>query len=337
MDPVTQGAFGAIFAQTISEKKKILLGSVVGCCAGLVPDLDIFIRSASDPLLKLEYHRQFTHSLVFIPIGALIVTFFSRILLKKYLSWGETYFFSLLGFATHGLLDACTSYGTQLLWPFSDERISWNYISVVDPFLTIPVILAIIFAIIMKNKYLTLFGILYILIYLTFGAIQENRAEFVGKFIANLRGHNGKNLTVKPSLGNLFLWKTIYEDSGFYYVDAVRLFANSESCQGTKIKKLDLLNDFSELDKKSQQYKDIKRFNWFSQGYLGKGIDENIITDVRYSAVPNEVDGLWGIRINLNKPASDHIDWIVNRRNYLEKWKRFFDLLLGKNCQDLIN
>ena len=337
MDPVTQGAFGAIFAQTISEKKKILFGSIVGCCAGLAPDLDIFIRSASDPLLKLEYHRQFTHSLVFIPIGALIVTFFLRILFKKYLSWGEMYFFSLLGFATHGLLDACTSYGTQLLWPFSDERISWNYISVVDPFLTIPVILAIIFAIIMKNKYLTLFGILYILIYLTFGAIQENRAEFVGKFIANLRGHNGKNLTVKPSLGNLFLWKTIYEDSGFYYVDAVRLFANSESCQGTKIKKLDLLNDFSELDKKSQQYKDIKRFNWFSQGYLGKGIDENIITDVRYSAVPNEVDGLWGIRINLNKPASDHIDWVVNRRNYSEKWKRFFDLLLGKNCQDLIN
>ena len=337
MDPVTQGAFGAIFAQTISNKKKILFGSIVGCFAGLAPDLDIFIRSASDPLLKLEYHRQFTHSLVFIPIGALIVTFFSRILFKKYLSWGETYFFSLLGFATHGLLDACTSYGTQLLWPFSSERISWNYISVVDPFLTIPVILAIIFAIIMKNKYLTLFGILYILIYLTFGAIQENRAEFVGKFIANLRGHNGKNLTVKPSLGNLFLWKTIYEDSGFYYVDAVRLFANSESCRGTKIKKLDLLNDFSELDKKSQQYKDIKRFNWFSQGYLGKGIDENIITDVRYSAVPNEVDGLWGIRINLDKPASDHIDWVVNRRNYLEKWKRFFDLLLGKNCQELIN
>ena len=337
MDPVTQGAFGAIFAQTISEKKKILFGSIVGCCAGLAPDLDIFIRSASDPLLKLEYHRQFTHSLVFIPIGAFIVTFFSRIFFKKYLSWGETYFFSLLGFATHGLLDACTSYGTQLLWPFSDERISWNYISVVDPFLTIPVILAIIFAIIMKNKYLTLFGILYILIYLTFGAIQENRAEFVGKSIANLRGHEIKDLTAKPSLGNLFLWKTIYEDSGFYYVDAVRLFANSEYCQGTKIKKLDLLNDFSELDKKSQQYKDIKRFNWFSQGYLGKGIDKNIIIDVRYSAVPNEVDGLWGIRINSNKPVSDHIDWVVNRRNYVEKWKRFFDLLLGKNCKDLIN
>ena len=337
MDPVTQGAFGAIFAQTISNKKKILVGSIVGCFAGLAPDLDIFIRSASDPLLKLEYHRQFTHSLIFIPIGALIVTFFSRLLFKKYLSWGETYFFSFIGFATHGLLDACTSYGTQLLWPFTDERISWNYISVVDLFLTIPVILAIIFAIIMKNKYITLFGIVYILVYLTFGAYQENRAQFVGKSIANLRGHESKDLTAKPSLGNLFLWKTIYEDDGFYYVDAVRLFSKSEYCQGTKIKKLYLPNDFPELDITSQQYKDIKRFDWFSQGYLGKVIDKNIITDVRYSAVPNEVDGLWGIRINLDKNNFSHVDWIVNRSNYIEKSTRFFDLLLGKNCKGFIN
>ena len=337
MDPVTQGVFGAIFAQTISNKKKLLLGSIIGCFAGLVPDIDVLIRSNTDPLLKLEYHRQFTHSLIFIPIGALIVTLFSRIIFKKYLSWGETYLFSFLGFATHGLLDACTSYGTQLLWPFTDERISWNYISVVDPFLTIPVILAIIFVIIMKNKYITLFGIVYILAYLTFGAYQENRAQFVGKSIANLRGHDIKDLTAKPSLGNLFLWKTVYEDDGFYYVDAVRLFSKLEYCQGTKIKKLDLNNDFLELDVNSQQYKDIKRFDWFSQGYLGKVIEKKIITDVRYSAVPNEVDGLWGIKINLDKNNSSHVDWVVNRSNYMEKWKRFFDLILGKNCKSLIN
>ena len=55
----------------------------------------------------------------------------------------------------------------------------------------------------------------------------------------------------------------------------------------------------------------------------GKVIDKNIITDVRYSAVPNEVDGLWGIRINLNKPNSAHIDWVVNRSGYAEKWRDF--------------
>ena len=56
----------------------------------------------------------------------------------------------------------------------------------------------------------------------------------------------------------------------FYYIKQHDSFHS----EGTKIKKLDLLNDFSELDKKSQQYKDIKRFNWFSQDYLGVGKDK---------------------------------------------------------------
>ena len=227
MDPVSQGAFGAIFAQTISNKKKILVGSIIGCLAGLAPDLDILIRSNSDPLLKLEYHRQFTHSLIFIPLGALIVTLFVRLFSSKFLSWKETYCFCFIGYATHGFLDACTSYGTQLLWPFTDERISWNNISVVDPLLTIPISFLIIIAILKKNKLITFFGLFYIFLYLAIGLFQENRAENIGQSIANLREHESKRLTVKTSLGNLFLWKLIYEYNGFYYVNAVRLLSKS--------------------------------------------------------------------------------------------------------------
>jgi inner membrane protein len=335
MDPVSQGAFGAIFAQTIASKKKILAVSILGCIAGLAPDIDIFIRSNTDPLLKLEFHRQFTHSLIFIPIGALLVTLLSRLFFKKYFSWIETYFICFIGYATHGLLDACTSYGTQLLWPFSDMRVSWNNVSVIDPFLTIPVIVFVIIAVLRKNKFIPFLGIIYIFIYLGFGLVQSIRAEGVAKSIAAIRGHESMVLTVKPSLGNLFLWKSIYEDKGFYYVDAVRLFSTKQYCEGTKIKKLDNLIDFNDLDKKSQQYLDIERFNWFSQGYLGIGKSKNIITDVRYSAVPNEVDGLWGIKIDSSKNSLEHVEWVVNRSDYGKKWKRFFNLLLGDGCKDI--
>ena len=115
-----------------------------------------------------------------------------------------------------------------------------------------------------------------------------------------------------------------------------RIFYTSEFCEGTIIKKLDLSNEFFALNKTSQQYKDIKRFEWFSQGYLGKKINSNVITDVRYSAVPNEVDGLWGIEINQKKDDNEHVDWVVNRSNYTQKWERFLKLLLGKNCQNLL-
>ena len=45
------------------------------------------------------------------------------------------------GFSTHGVLDACTSYGTQLGWPFSDVRFAWSNVSIVDPLFTAPIVL----------------------------------------------------------------------------------------------------------------------------------------------------------------------------------------------------
>ena len=73
MDPLSQGAVGAAFAQSTANKKNIFKISVIGFLAGLAPDLDILINSSTDPILFLEYHRQFTHSLFFIPFGSLIV------------------------------------------------------------------------------------------------------------------------------------------------------------------------------------------------------------------------------------------------------------------------
>ena len=169
------------------------------------------------------------------------------------------------------------------------------------------------------------------------GVVQKNRAEEAGKYLAKIRGHGDTKLTVKPSLGNLLLWKVIYEENNFYHVDAVRLLLETEHCQGTTIKKLNTFLDFDKLSKDSQQYKDIKRFNWFSQGYLGVGEDKTIITDVRYSAVPNEVDGLWGIKIIPSKNKNDHVEWVVNRADYNTKWKKFIDLIKGKgvNLKDV--
>ena len=82
MDPITQGIFGGVFAQTLVNKKKIFYGSIVGVISGLAPDLDVLIRSETDPLLSLEYHRQFSHSLIFIPIGALFVSLITSVACK---------------------------------------------------------------------------------------------------------------------------------------------------------------------------------------------------------------------------------------------------------------
>ena len=72
MDPISQGTVGVAFAQSSASKNNILKISLIGLIAGLAPDADVVIKSSTDPILFLEYHRQFSHSL-FIPFGALIV------------------------------------------------------------------------------------------------------------------------------------------------------------------------------------------------------------------------------------------------------------------------
>jgi len=68
LDPISQGSLGAAVAASASHRDELRAGAVAGLLAGLAPDLDVLIRSGSDPLLFLEFHRQFTHALAFVPL-----------------------------------------------------------------------------------------------------------------------------------------------------------------------------------------------------------------------------------------------------------------------------
>ena len=83
MDPVSQGALGASVPQAISNKKTVAAATLFGWLSGMAPDLDIFIRSSTDPMVRMEFHRQFTHSLIFIPVGALLCALVFYWLLEK--------------------------------------------------------------------------------------------------------------------------------------------------------------------------------------------------------------------------------------------------------------
>ena len=63
MDPFTQGILGASLSTASTKKnKQIKIAAFCGMIGGIVPDFDIFIRSANDSLLSIEYHRHFlTH------------------------------------------------------------------------------------------------------------------------------------------------------------------------------------------------------------------------------------------------------------------------------------
>ncbi|MDA7825954.1 metal-dependent hydrolase [Porticoccaceae bacterium] len=334
MDPISQGTVGAAFAQSTANKKNILSISLIGFLAGLAPDLDVFIRSSTDPILFLEYHRQFSHSLFFIPFGALIVAVFLYPLFRKSINLRTVYLASFLGYATHGLLDACTSYGTLLFWPFSNQRVTWNNISIVDPLFTIPILIFVGTAIKTKKQLFTYFAIGWVAFYLSLGFVQYDRAFKAANELALSRGHNPERLTLKPSFGNLILWKSIYQHEEKFYVDAIRTVLSSTWCLGESVRIFDYQHHLPNLNKDSQQRKDIERFRWFSQDYLGFDKEKSLVTDVRYSMIPNQIAPMWGLVINDQQGINEHAVWWASRGLGQGQLDVFKEMISGKKCRE---
>ena len=336
MDPVSQGAVGAVFAQSAAKKENIILIGFIGFLAGLAPDLDVLIRSEDDPILFLEYHRQFSHSLFFIPIGSFFVALFIFPFVRGLMSLRMVYIASFLGYATHGLLDACTSYGTQLFWPFSDQRVTWNNISIVDPIFTVPIVILLAIAITKRKRIFSFIAIGWITFYLSLGFIQYERTLSAAMDLANSRGHNAERMTLKPSFGNLILWKSIYQHEETYYVDAIRTVHSSTWCLGESIEMFDYQYHLPSLDKDSQQAKDIERFRWFSQDYLGYDDKNSLVTDIRYSMIPNQIAPMWGLVIDTEQSIDEHAAWWTSRSLDQGQLDLFKEMLSGKKCEDFL-
>ena len=335
MDPISQGAIGAVVPQMFAAPRKLRTFALLGCVAGMAPDLDVFISSQTDTLLFLQYHRQFTHALVFIPFGAAIATLLLHGLARRALTVRESYLACLLGYATHGVLDACTSYGTQLFWPFSDYRVAWNNISVVDPLFTLPTLALAVAAAVARRRWLALAGVGWAVLYLAAGVVQNQRAEAAGAALAERRGHEPKRLTAKAGFANLLVWKVVYEHDGRYYVDAMRVGADVAICPGTSVATLDVERDLSWLALDSQQARDVERFRWFSDGYVAMDpAVPNRIIDIRYSVVPNQIAALWGIDLNPSAAVDEFARFTADRAARAEQGEAYIALLTGVACAE---
>lgn len=334
MDIVTQGILGAAVAQSGARNEHVRLATMIGVFAGIIADADVFIRSSTDPLLFLEYHRHFTHSIFFIPIGACVAFLLLWPFLRSKLSARFLYFYCFLGYLFSGFIDACTSYGTHLFWPVISTRTTWHFISVVDPLFTGILLIAIISGFKSRKTGFSRVGLTLAVSYLLLAVLQLNRAEIAMHQLAEQRGHSIEKIMVKPTLGNIILWRSVYLSDNIFYVDAVRVGSSKRTYQGSSIEKFNMKEEFPNLDVNSVLAKDIERFEYFSDGYVGlfPGRAE-ILGDVRYSMSPLGTKPLWGIEINLAQP-NQHVKYDTYRDSSKVIRQQFINMLMNKNLND---
>ncbi|MEE9255452.1 MAG: hypothetical protein V3U43_10975, partial [Pseudomonadales bacterium] len=155
-------------------------------------------------------------------------------------------------------------------------------------------------------------ALLMCLLYLGVGLVQHARAAAVQEQLASQRRHKITRGRVMPTLGNLLLWRSVYESEGMLYADAVRagMFGSAIAREGASVP----LAHFADLPQEVRDSQRIQRvfggFAKFADGYVAHlPADPRVIADMRYSISPAGFEPLWGIEIESAEP-NPTVRWI---------------------------
>jgi inner membrane protein len=311
LDPVTHALLGGAVARVALSRPLGHAAWIPGAVGALLPDADAFIRSAADPLLYAEYHRHFTHSLTFIPIGGAVAALPWMLRPTTRPQWRSYLAAATLGYATHGVLDASTTWGTRLLWPFSDLRVAWNWIAIVDPVFTMLLLAGVASALWRRSAAFAAVALLLCAAYVAAGAVQRERALIVQSRLALARGHETDRREVFPGFGNNLIWRSLYSSGGRLYMDRIRVppFGVPSWSPGTSVEAFD--ESTSAGAGNAERRRDLRRFAHFSSGWLARAQDDpDIIGDARYSMSTHEYVPVWGIRFDERTSRAPQVSWV---------------------------
>lgn len=227
MDSVTQAALGAAVAGAIAGRQcspKVLLA---GAALGTLPDLDVLI-SYGDPVSDMVKHRGFSHSLfVLLPLSLLLSWLWQRWRPIPF-SFMRLWLLVVACLITHPLLDACTTYGTQLFWPIP-YPVSISSIFIIDPLYTLPLLLTVVAALLWRGRAakLCMVGLGLSTIYLSWSLIAYQMIEQRVEQYTASTDLEGKPVFIAPTPLNTVLWRVVVKGDHTYWEGLVSLFDES--------------------------------------------------------------------------------------------------------------
>jgi len=233
MDSLTQIVLGASIGEAVLGKKVGNKAMLWGAVAGTIPDLDVLSRSFVDTVTAIEWHRGFSHSIffsiVFAPIFGWLVW---QIHKKQNASWREWSWLFFWGLLTHPILDAFTTWGTQLFWPFK-IRLAFQNIFVIDPLYTLPFLVFLILAIRQKRtspnrrKYNRM-GLIVSSAYLVLTLILKGLSY--QQFTASLERQDivFEQIDTRPTPFNSILWTANIDVGDVYLIGNYSFFDSGE-------------------------------------------------------------------------------------------------------------
>ncbi|PHQ25273.1 hydrolase [Marinobacter guineae] len=260
MDSITQAALGATLAGAVAGKTLGRSALLTGALLGTLPDLDVVIDYGT-AVANFTQHRGFSHSLfVLAPLATILAWLLWR--WKPQLSFQRWLALTGLILITHPLLDAFTTYGTQLFWPVG-RPVAINSIFIIDPLYTLPLLAGCI-AFLMRPpaKTAILAGLALSTLYLGWSvAAQQIITQRVQPALAEA-GLASPDLMVQPMPFNTLLWRATAIE-GDQRVEIVTGFLD-----GGAPLNLQYFPRRRDLARAVEHLPEAQRLEWFTGGFL---------------------------------------------------------------------
>ncbi|MFD2256961.1 metal-dependent hydrolase [Luteolibacter algae] len=153
MDSLTQAALGAAVGEAVLGKRLGNNAMIWGLLFGTLPDLDVIASPLLDTAQKLVFHRGASHSLILMILASfLLAKPLAKLWKQQKITPARAGVFVFLTWSTHVLIDCFTVYGTSVLWPFSETRVAFNHLFIIDPLYTMPLVISLIWLAFYRTK-----------------------------------------------------------------------------------------------------------------------------------------------------------------------------------------
>ncbi|MDY7114812.1 metal-dependent hydrolase [Halomonas sp. SSL-5] len=263
MDSITQAALGAAIGGAVLGRRLGRKAVLIGAVLGTLPDLDVVI-DYGDAVANVTEHRGFSHSLfVLAGLATALALLSARCAPARDISlarWGAFFGLCLL---THPLLDALTTYGTQLLWPLDLPPVAWPIVFIIDPLYTLPLLIGIGMALATGNgRRGPAWGLALASAYLVFAFGAKQLVEHRLEPVLAERGLQEAPRLVQPTPFNTLLWRITVVDGDEHHELLAGLL------DGDTLPAVETYRRGAELEAEALASERGQRLDWFAGPFL---------------------------------------------------------------------
>jgi inner membrane protein len=230
VDTLTHALSGALLARATAPRdappRAIPRRVAAGFLACAAPDLDFVVGLVAGPVVYLVNHRGATHSILLLPVWALLLSWILAKVLREPGGWRAFYGVTALALASHIVGDLITSFGTIVLAPLSDWRAAIGTTFIIDLWFSGIILAGLIFsALFWRSRIPAVAASMVLASYVSFQYVQKERALEFGEAYARSRGLQQARVTVHPRPVSPFNWTVFVSDEDahrYAHVNLVR-------------------------------------------------------------------------------------------------------------------